>query len=297
MKKFIVLIFAACFTLNLNAQIRGNKNIVTQRFPLSAIEELEINLTASFIVDLAAENEITITTDENIIPYILKTADGRSLNIQQKKWIQSSAGIKVTIGANQLESLILDSHSGVEIRNLDQQSFKASANIGKLILTGKVKELMLKSKLGIIDASELVAENAEIRITGRGKVKAQVLNKLTTYNPDEGRIELVNEPKVLSGDAILAEEKAVQKLEANKDIQFINFQIKNNSWNRHEYVVVGPKSNGTTFSYGFAMWPGQVKDKYWSNGSKIYKVNRAGVRKLVQTIKKEDKGQLVKIYE
>jgi len=50
----------------------------------------------------------------------------------------------------------------------------------------------------------------------------------------------------------------------NPDARFINFRLKNNSLKRINAYVRGPKPDGSHFSYGFPMLPGQVRKKDWS---------------------------------
>ncbi len=60
--------------------------------------------------------------------------------------------------------------------------------------------------------------------------------------------------------------------------------------------MVGPKKNGGRFSYGFPMMPGFSKKERWTTGTKVYKVNKIGIRKLLVTIKSEDEGKTVKLF-
>lgn len=82
----------------------------------------------------------------------------------------------------------------------------------------------------------------------------------------------------------------------NEKPEFINFKIKNNSANRNHFYVVGPKPNGKKFSYGFPMMPFAKRKEYWTTGTKVYKVNRLGFRKLLITIKAEDENEIVKLF-
>lgn len=84
---------------------------------------------------------------------------------------------------------------------------------------------------------------------------------------------------------------------AKEKPEFINFIIKNNSFNRNHFYVVGPKPNGRKFSYGFPMMPFFKRKEYWTTGTKVYKVNRLGLRKLLITIKPEDENTVVKLFD
>ena len=120
-------------------------------------------------------------------------------------------------------------------------------------------------------------------------------NELYSTLSNDARLEVVNNPKSLKGDTKRYFAKKERK--ENSNIQWINFKIKNNSWNRNHFFVVGPKKDGSKFSYGFPMMPGKVKKERWSTGTKIYKVSKLGLRKLLVTIKAEDEGKTVKLFE
>ncbi len=79
--------------------------------------------------------------------------------------------------------------------------------------------------------------------------------------------------------------------------KFINFKIENNSFNRNYFVVIGPKPNGRKFSYGFPMMPQATRKEYWTTGTKVYKVNKLGLRKLLISIKPENENKTVKLFK
>jgi Putative auto-transporter adhesin, head GIN domain len=297
MKKISMLFIALAVTLMANAQINGDKNIITKTFPLEKIEKLDINYGAKVLIDCKGTSEISITTDSNVMDYLSREVDKGKLTIDQKKWIEPSQQMVIRIGAPALRKLIFDSHGNFVLTNLETERFEIEAGVGYLTISGEVQELSIENDKAQIDASGLKADNAYIKITGRGKVLTQVVNQLKTDIAESGKLQVVNKPKELLGDANNAITKTTEQEEVNKDIPFFTFKLKNNSWNRHQYMVVGPKPDGTTFSYGFPMNPGQVKEKYWTNGTKLYKINSLGIRKLVLTIEKEDEGKLVEIYQ
>jgi hypothetical protein len=103
---------------------------------------------------------------------------------------------------------------------------------------------------------------------------------------NDGKLTLVNTPKSLKGDTekVISESKKY----INLYIKWINFKIKNNSWNRNNFVVVRPKRDGSMFSYDFPMMPKTTRKEKCSVGTKIYKVNKLGLRTLLIKIKQED---------
>ena len=69
------------------------------------------------------------------------------------------------------------------------------------------------------------------------------------------------------------------------------------SESRTHFVVKGPKVDGSYFGYGFPMMPGATKKERWTVGTKVYRINRLGLRKLLVEIKAEDEGQVVKLFD
>ncbi len=91
-------------------------------------------------------------------------------------------------------------------------------------------------------------------------------------------------------------EKSRNDVQAYATTKYINLKIKNNSWSRKHFVVVGTKPNGRNFSYGFPMMPGAVKKERWTVGTKVYKENSLGMRNLLVTLTEEDEGQTVELF-
>jgi len=291
MKKLIII--AILINTSIFAQVKGNKNIETRTFSINNLEAIKINLYAKIIIDYKAKEEMTITTDSNLFDKIdTEVVDGK-LNLNQLEWIKGSQKIVIKIGAPNLKRVEKGTHQTLQIINVDAEYLNIMALVGKVVVSGKVDQFNIGIEIGEVDASKLIAENARVNIWSRGKASVYVENEIYSSVKNDGKLIIVNQPKLLKGDT----KKGIAKNEKNynKDISWINFKIKNNSWNRNHFVVIGPKKDGSTFSYGFPMMPGSTRKENWSVGTKIYKVNKLGLRKLVAEIKTENSGGLVNL--
>lgn len=291
---FLSLIFFFIYSTIVPAQINGNGNKVTKTFPAENLRKLEINLSADITIDPAAKPGITITTDENVIDYInVKVEDGY-LDLTQLEWIEPKGDHQVVIGAPLLQTLICDAHSDIDILNLDAERFRINANIGKITLSGAVEYFDVKVKLARINAEALDVKTADVEIKKWGKVNLGQVNALRSDINKSGSLTVKGEPLELSGDA----KEAIARGERPVDpsIRWINFQLKNNSLRRSQFFVEGPKKDGSSFGYGFPMNPGQKRSERWTVGSKVYKVNAFGLRKLLLTIEATDEGEVVSLY-
>ena len=293
--KIYIKILSIFIAISMNAQIKGNKIIETKTFQVSNLRQINVHLYANIVIDPTLNEEITITTDNNLFRYIQKEVKNGKLDLNQKEWIQPSEPIKITIGAPKLERVETNTHRNLKVINLNQDKLNAMALVGKITLKGKVENLSIGAEIGSVDASQLIAKNVNVNIWGYGKAVVYAENELDSNIKNDARLEIVNTPKILRGNS----KKVIQKTKESSqaDVSWINFKIKNNSWNRNNFFVVGPKKDGSKFSYGFPMMPGSSRKENWSVGTKVYKVNKLGLRKFLVEISSADENQTVKLFQ
>lgn len=281
------------------AQIKGNKAIETRQFEVNGLEFVKINLYAKVTIDQSAKEGMSITTDSNLFDQITTSVDEGILHLNQKEWISPSQPIVITIGAPNLYRVETGTHDITKIINVNNELLKINAPIGNISIEGQTKELRIGSELATVDASNLIAEDAYINLWHYGKVYVNVTNTLSAEVSNDGKLIYMNKPKNLKvkkrkGGEVLSTTEAQNT--NTTDTEFINFKIKNNSGNRNHFYVVGPKPDGSKFSYGFPMMPNSKRQENWTVGTKVYKVNSLGFKKLLITIKKENENQVVDLF-
>jgi hypothetical protein len=293
MKKLLILLILTSSTLV--AQVKGNKTIETKTYNITNLKELKVNLYAKITVDQSLSESMQISADSNLFDKIdTEIVDG-TLNLNQLEWIQPSQKIVIKIGAPKLERLETGTHETLYLNNVNADYLNIMALVGKVIASGKVKQFNVGVELGEVDASKLISEKVRANIWGRGKAIVYAKDEIYSIVKNDGRLVLANTPKSLKGDTKKAIAKTKKSM--NKNLTWISFKIKNNSWNRNNFVVVGPKKDGSSFSYGFPMMPGLTRKEKWSVGTKVYKVNRIGLRKLLVEIKADDEDKTVKLFQ
>ncbi|WP_298317111.1 DUF2807 domain-containing protein [uncultured Aquimarina sp.] len=294
MKKIINILLLSV-SITTIAQIKGNKEIITKTFNTTNIENIKINFYAQVIIDQSKEESLTITTDANLFDYIDKEVVNGTLHLDQKEWIQPSENAKIVIGAPNIRKVESGTHDTTRIINLNNNYIQVLAPIGKIFMDGKTKELRIAAELATIDASSLVAENARVDIWSRGSAKVYVTNELDTKLSKDAKLKILNTPEKIKGDA---RKVIVRSKKKTKDdlVKYIKFEIKNNSLTRNQFFVIGPKPDGSKFSYGFPMMPQATRKENWTTGTKVYKVSMLGKRKLLITIKEEDEDKTVALF-
>ncbi len=298
--KYQIGIFLLALSFNVSAQIKGNKQIVTQTFEINDIKSITINLYADIEIDCAAEEKLVITTDENIMDLISIYIEDGKLEFSQKEWIRPSQEIKIRIGAPALARVEQSTHETVVVKNINRSQFNAMALIGEIKLQGEVDHLSASGETGEVDARNLSAKTVNVNLWSYGKIKLASPILVEGIVKSDGMVLLesdVTEVKVnrKDGGNVMKYSDLEEKL-ANAP-RFIEFKIKNNSSERIQCYVIGPKPDGKRFSYGFPMNPGQVRKKNWTTGSKVYKKSALGTKKLLVEIKNGDEGELVSLFK
>lgn len=292
MKKLTILLLLVGMTGL--AQVKGNKEIITKTINVEGLTDLEMGIYANVVIDQSTVAQMTITTDSNLQDLIdTEVVDGR-LVLSQLEWIQPSQRIKITIGAPDLERLEVGINEKVLLKNVDRDNIVLVALNGKIIAEGTVNSVSLDAESGDVDASKLEVKKAFVNIWGRGKAIVNASELVESKLDEDARLKLVQQPAKFKGDTNeVSEEEKVAFAKA----EYINIKIKNNSFGRNHFVVKGPKRDGSYFGYGFPMMPGATKKERWTVGTKVYKVNSVGMRKLLITVTADDEDKTIKLFD
>jgi len=299
MRNLVILAFLLLTQLSL-AQIKGNQQLVTKSFPVSDIESVEIHLYADIIIDCSATVEsLEITAEDNLIPYIAHSLNNNRLTLGQEKWIAPKESIQIKIGSPNLKQVIQSTHEKVLVQNLDRIEFSAMALVGEITLEGKVQRFNAGAETGTIEARQLEVTNVNVNLWNRGTIELESPKLIEGIAKNSGIVKY--EGSEVQVKVRTSNEGVVQNRNAPKppkyDTRFVDLKIKNNSMQRINAYVKGPKPNGTYFSYGFPLNQGQTRHKNWTIGTKVYQVSKLGAKKLLVEIQEEDEGQMVKLYD
>ncbi|MEN0046881.1 MAG: DUF2807 domain-containing protein [Bacteroidota bacterium] len=299
MRNLMILVLL-CFVQFSIAQINGNEKLITQTFPIDDIEVVEIHLYADIVIDCGVTtSSLEITAEENLMPYISREMEDGKLTFGQKKWIEPEIDIQIKIGAPNLEQVIQSTHEKVQVKNIDRIEFSAMALVGEIALVGKVQRLNASGEVGTVDARKLDVTAANVNLWNWGTIELASPKRIEGIVKNSGTVYYEGsevQVKVRTSSEGVVQDRNESK-PAKYDTRFVDLKIKNNSMQRINAYVKGPKPDGKHFSYGFPLNPGQTRHKNWTIGTKVYQVSRLGTRKLLVEIEEEDEGKVVKLYE
>lgn len=290
-----ILAFVFCSTTAV-AQVNGNKNIQTKTFDYSDIQTFELLISAQVTIDGSQDEAMKITTDENIFEHLDIKNTGKKVSINQAKWIEFSK-MEITFGSTVLNKLITSGYGNFTLNNIYAKTFTVINPVGTVSLNGKADNLVVKTKIGKIDAKQLTVENADISITSDGEVTLNASKSVVSNISEEGIITYVSEPEnvVTNNTGEVKSFSEIEREEVIEEAVYIELKVQNNTSSRKQFYIKGPKNR--RFSYGFPMNPNQKRAKNIPIGTKIYQVNKLGTKTLLVTIEADDEGKVVKLFD
>lgn len=303
MKNLIIKIFLSCIVIFqfqfTSAQIKGNGKVITQEIKVVPFQNIHINLPVTLEVDANADYSLTMTTDENILSKIVLENKNNKLSILQDKWIQPTKMVRVKIGIKGLASLEVGGYGKAKVYNLNEQRLNIINSVGMVILDGMVDHLDFTIETGKLDASKLMAKKVKAEIWSHGEAIINASDLLEGKILENGKIVYAEKPKKLNID--LGEEGEMISIAENKaqkkntpPVKYIKVNLRNNKSLRIHTFVKGPKNKN--FSYGMPFNPKQTREENYPIGTKIFKVNTLGSRKLLVTIEADDEGKTIDLF-
>ncbi|MEL6649191.1 MAG: DUF2807 domain-containing protein [Bacteroidota bacterium] len=297
------LLFLASFlvmTLGANAQIEGNEQRESRLLDLPEFTELEVHIAANMIIDCQSDRRLEITTDANLFEYLEIENKGNRLILRQKTEIAPSRGIQISLGAPELAFLQTSAAAMIQINGIDQEEFKLVNPAATVLLEGKAEELRLAIESGQVEASRLQADRAVVDIWSTGIATINASEKLSGNISNGGKLIYHGQPEIVDnqtseGGIMLAVQHPQR--DEDKGARFasdgpVQVTIVNKTGEFLQTYVKGPGLK--PFSYGLPFQAGITREENWPVGTKVYLVNKVGMRSLLFEIKPTDaNGEII----
>jgi hypothetical protein len=195
----IVAVFAVCLTGCGRLGIRGNGHITTEQRTIAAFTEIE----AKGAFEIEWHNgtpALSITTDENLRPYIENQVSGTKLRLHAlERVIPTHGGIKVVVSSPTLNGAKLTGAVRLNAKQISGPKFYfESSGAGRITLDGNVDQL-LADMTGATDlnARSLQPTTAEISAPGASKAEIAVSETLRVSITGAGKITYSGNPKTI----------------------------------------------------------------------------------------------------
>lgn len=200
--------------------LSGKGPIVEQELDLANFERISLGISADVIVKHGDSQSISVRGQQNIIDNLLTQIEDKTWRIRFDRPIRRSQGLKILITLPHLSGARVSGSGSIESEDTWQaisfySGISGSGNLqlnvqaedltskvsgsGNINLGGSSKEYYIQiSGSGNVRATELTAENCQVRISGSGDARVGVKESLEVRISGSGDVIYSGRPKVSS---------------------------------------------------------------------------------------------------
>lgn len=194
-------LLAACTTVEGPVDIvRGSGNVVTEERPLSGFTAVSLQGVGRLEIDQTGSESVSITTDDNLLPYIETRVRGSKLiiSIQEKTTFNDVTELTYHVTVKTVDSLEVDGAGEIEVVHLDGEEWQTQLDGGgKITVSGKVTRQDVEiNGFGVYNAEDLTCQEAKVQQNGAGMVVVQVSDQLDVTIEGVGTVEYIGYPTV-----------------------------------------------------------------------------------------------------
>lgn len=202
-----------------SGRIKGSGVKSTQSIDIGSFENLRLNSSADVSISLGQSQQITLSTDDNLLSNVSFTIKGDTLVIANDKSYRTKIGTHIDIKVPDLDGVKVYGSGDIEVEGTESMGdFGArvygSGDInledievsdltlevngsGDIVADGKAEDIRIKvNGSGDIDTRSLKARTAEARVNGSGDIVLYVTEELNAAVSGSGDIRYKGSPKV-----------------------------------------------------------------------------------------------------
>ena len=194
----------------------GDGNVLKETRKVSSFNTIEVSGAFDIIIKQGASEEVTVETDQNILPLVRTDVSGNTLKIETRKPVHHTTMLKVYVTVKDLKMIDISGAvnvqsdgrltvpelsidgSGASDAKLDiaVQKLKLDCSgASKLKFTGTAGDVNMElSGASDIFGYDLAAENYDIEISGAGNAQINVSKKLHAEISGAGSVKYKGSP-------------------------------------------------------------------------------------------------------
>jgi hypothetical protein len=180
------------------AGIRGNGRITTDQRTVTAFSEIEAE--GAFEIEWrSGAPALSITTDENLLPYIENRNIGNRLRLHSRDRIRPTHGVKIVVSSPTRSAARLTGATRLTANQLSGAKFAVeSTGAARVTLEGKIDDLIADmTGASELNAKSLQTKTAEISTTGAADADIAVSDTLRVSITGAGKVNYSGNPPTI----------------------------------------------------------------------------------------------------
>lgn len=200
----LILVLSGC-GLAVNLPVVGefvaaSGKVLTEERGVEGITAVSLRGFGSVIIEQGEGESLTVTADENYMPYLKTAMQNGTLILETTDNINfgDPGNIVFRVTVNELNALELAGAGSVNIFGLDTDVLRVTLpGAGSITTSGRVREQVIELiGAGSYNGADLASEEATVRSSGAGSVVVRVSKTLDVVINGVGSVEYIGNPQV-----------------------------------------------------------------------------------------------------
>lgn len=200
----VVMVLSAglmsCSSLGDMRTVAGSGNVTTESRDVSGFSKVTLQGMGTMTIDQSGTESMTITADDNFLPYLETVVEGDTLFIRTTEPVlfRDITQLDFQVSAAALNEVTLEGAGDINVRNLSTDRWHVSLpGAGQITVAGETTDQLVEiNGAGNYRAEDLVSRNAEIISNGAGETVVRVSDTLDVTVNGLGSVEYIGNPTV-----------------------------------------------------------------------------------------------------
>ncbi len=193
--------FLGFFGLTQNKPVVGSGLVKAEVRKVPAFKSILLKGSINVKYVNTAAQKVSVSADDNLLPYIITEVKNGSLNIRYKDGSYTTKSkVLVTVNAPNITVCASTGSGNMDIQGVGGQSFSCSlSGAGNASITGRVTQFnVMTNGAGSVSAEKLDAIDVMASLSGAGSIRVSASKSLTASLSGAGSISYKGSPKITS---------------------------------------------------------------------------------------------------
>lgn len=180
--------------------VRGSGDVITEEREVSGFTAVSLQGIGQLEIDQTGTESLSITADDNLLPYIKTRVQGSNLiiSIEGNTVFNNVTELTYHVTVDTINSVELEGAGNIVVNNLDVDKWAANlSGTGNITASGRADVQTVEiDGAGAYTADDLVSQEATVRHNGAGMAVVQVSDRLDVRIDGLGTVEYIGDPTV-----------------------------------------------------------------------------------------------------
>jgi Putative auto-transporter adhesin, head GIN domain len=183
-------------------RVTGSGKVVTESRDVSGFNGVVVNGAGKLTIDRTGTESLSVTADDNLLPYIVTEVRGGKLYLEFKPNVvpDNVTDLSFNLTVKDLAEIALNGAAAIDAKNMQADHLTVNlSGAGAVKMAGKIgQQNVMLNGTGGYNAEDLECQRATITNNGAGVAIIRVSDELSAAINGAGYIEYIGNPKVTS---------------------------------------------------------------------------------------------------